>query len=93
VHNKVDIISLSFTRHAEDVREVSSSVEFPLFCMSLSLSSSIKFRLIYCNFIFFFQLRAFLKSHNLEDTQIFAKVEDFEVHRSLTTSTNKRPFY
>ncbi|KAJ1685922.1 hypothetical protein LUZ63_017312 [Rhynchospora breviuscula] len=44
VHNKVDIISLSFTRHAEDVRE----------------------------------LRAFLKSHNLGDTQIFAKVEDFE---------------
>ncbi|XP_078156506.1 pyruvate kinase 1, cytosolic-like [Carex rostrata] len=42
--NKVDIISLSFTRHAEDIRE----------------------------------LRAFLKSHKLDDTQIFAKVEDFE---------------
>uniref|UniRef100_A0A1D1YGS9 Pyruvate kinase n=1 Tax=Anthurium amnicola TaxID=1678845 RepID=A0A1D1YGS9_9ARAE len=42
--NKVDIISLSYTRHAEDVRE----------------------------------LRGFLQTHNLPDTQIFAKVESVE---------------
>ncbi|KAJ4978222.1 hypothetical protein NE237_009002 [Protea cynaroides] len=42
--NKVDFISLSYTRHAEDVRE----------------------------------LRAFLKTHNLHETQIFAKVENVE---------------
>ncbi|KAJ3671606.1 hypothetical protein LUZ60_007685 [Juncus effusus] len=44
VKNNVDIISLSYTRHAEDVRE----------------------------------LRAFLESQNLGDTQIFAKVETAE---------------
>ncbi|XP_072981544.1 pyruvate kinase 1, cytosolic-like isoform X1 [Typha angustifolia] len=43
-HNNVDIISLSYTRHAEDVRE----------------------------------LRAFLKSENLQNTQIYAKVENVE---------------
>ncbi|XP_068649072.1 pyruvate kinase 2, cytosolic-like [Aristolochia californica] len=42
--NKVDFISLSYTRHAEDVCE----------------------------------LRDFLKTHNLEETQIFAKVENVE---------------
>ncbi|KAJ0973113.1 hypothetical protein J5N97_021072 [Dioscorea zingiberensis] len=44
VHNKVDLVSLSYTRHVEDVRE----------------------------------LRAFLQSQNLHDTQIFAKVENEE---------------
>ncbi|XP_057507000.1 pyruvate kinase 2, cytosolic-like isoform X2 [Actinidia eriantha] len=42
--NKVDFISLSYTRHVEDVRE----------------------------------LRAFIKAHNLHETQIFAKVETVE---------------
>ncbi|XP_043702278.1 pyruvate kinase 2, cytosolic-like isoform X1 [Telopea speciosissima] len=43
-HNNVDFISLSYTRHADDVRE----------------------------------LRAFLKTQNLHETQIFAKVENVE---------------
>ncbi|KAL7225414.1 hypothetical protein ACSBR1_020732 [Camellia fascicularis] len=43
-HNKVDFISLSYTRHVEDVRE----------------------------------LRAFIKAHNLHETQIFAKIETVE---------------
>ncbi|XP_021744522.1 pyruvate kinase 1, cytosolic-like [Chenopodium quinoa] len=43
-HNKVDIISLHYTRHADDVREV----------------------------------RAFLAAHNLQETQIYAKVETVE---------------
>ncbi|XP_020111979.1 pyruvate kinase 2, cytosolic-like [Ananas comosus] len=42
--NNVDIISLSYTRHAEDVRE----------------------------------LKEFLKSQNLQDTQIYAKIENAE---------------
>uniref|UniRef100_A0A0E0R5T5 Pyruvate kinase n=1 Tax=Oryza rufipogon TaxID=4529 RepID=A0A0E0R5T5_ORYRU len=44
LHNSVDIISLSHTRSAEDVRE----------------------------------LRSFLQSHGLQDTQIYAKVENTE---------------
>ncbi|KAK1288071.1 hypothetical protein QJS10_CPB19g00046 [Acorus calamus] len=44
VHNNVDLVSLSYSRHAEDVRE----------------------------------LRAFLDSQNLHDTQIFAKIENVE---------------
>uniref|UniRef100_A0A0E0F3P0 Pyruvate kinase n=1 Tax=Oryza meridionalis TaxID=40149 RepID=A0A0E0F3P0_9ORYZ len=44
LHNSVDIISLSHTRSAEDVRE----------------------------------LRSFLQSHDLQDTQIYAKVENTE---------------
>ncbi|KAF5938115.1 hypothetical protein HYC85_025621 [Camellia sinensis] len=42
--NKVDFISLSYTRHVEDVQE----------------------------------LRAFMKAHNLHETQIFAKIETVE---------------
>ncbi|XXG39337.1 hypothetical protein AAC387_Pa01g0324 [Persea americana] len=42
--NNVDFVSLSYTRHVEDVRE----------------------------------LRGFLKTHNLQETQIFAKVETVE---------------
>ncbi|XP_073099533.1 pyruvate kinase 1, cytosolic isoform X1 [Elaeis guineensis] len=44
LHNNVDLVSLSYTRHAEDVRE----------------------------------LRAFLKTQNLLETQIYAKVENIE---------------
>lgn len=44
LRNKVEIISLSYTRHVEDVRE----------------------------------LRAFAKSQNLDETQIFAKIETVE---------------
>ncbi|XP_008786531.2 pyruvate kinase 1, cytosolic-like [Phoenix dactylifera] len=44
LHNNVDLVSLSYTRHAEDVQE----------------------------------LRAFLKTQNLLETQIYAKVENIE---------------
>ncbi|KAL4183941.1 hypothetical protein AMTRI_Chr11g100820 [Amborella trichopoda] len=54
-YNNVDFVSLSYTRHAEDVRE----------------------------------LRAFLANHSLQQTQIFAKVENVEGLRHFDEILNE----
>lgn len=91
VKNKIDFISLSYTRHAEDVREVCIFITFHLLYVfldsftvihSLHLSSHcgpLEYAIDFspCAKI---QAREFLsKLGDLSQTQIFAKIENVEV--------------
>jgi hypothetical protein len=73
--NKIDFLSLSYTRHAKDVREV---VWAPDCLLELVISYSISINRP--SYVFLMQARDFLsKLGDLSQTQIFAKIENVEV--------------
>ena len=72
VQNKIDFLSLSYTRHAEDVRQVCDAVQFHFSSIFLNISLNI--------FLVLVQVRELLSGlGELSQTQIFAKIENVEV--------------
>lgn len=82
VRNKIDFLSLSYTRHAEDVRHVRNFLLWILWYILCVLSELFILPAIpfIKNFLSFLQARAYLsKLGALNQTQIFAKIENIEV--------------
>jgi pyruvate kinase len=88
VKNKIDFLSLSYTRHAEDVRQVICVPHLLCWFHRLKFRIGHLISFYFCSristnisYVFKIQAREFLSTlGDLSQTQIFAKIENVEVN-------------